>query len=302
MKIGAASMNQTPLDWENNLKNIRAVLKEAKKEGIEILCLQELVVTSYACQDMFLANWVNEKALNAVEALLPDTSDLAVCIGIPFRYDDDLYNCMVFIHDQKVLGVSAKQNLPGDGVYYEPRWFKEWPSGLQTTIDLFGREVPFGDIIYQLKGLKIGFEICEDAWRKDRPACQAEYEGVDLILNPSASHYEFQKVAVREDLIRKSSEQFNCTYLFANQLGNEAGRLIYEGDMIIASKGKILNRADCFHFKTYNLIWSDLQFDGINQEQGPPATIPLNEEFTSVASLALFDYMRKSKSNGFKFL
>ena len=37
--VGAAVLNQTPLDWDGNLANIRQAIEEAKKRGVSVLCL-----------------------------------------------------------------------------------------------------------------------------------------------------------------------------------------------------------------------------------------------------------------------
>ena len=87
-----------------------------------------------------------------------------------------------------------------------------------------------GAISLEINNLKIGFEICEDAWQKDRPANHFASQGIDLILNPSASHFAFEKEKYREQLVTASSEKYACTYLYINLLGNEAGRMIYDGD------------------------------------------------------------------------
>ncbi|MEM7298727.1 MAG: nitrilase-related carbon-nitrogen hydrolase, partial [Bacteroidota bacterium] len=47
LKLAGACLNQTPIDWGNNLTNIREAIKEAKKEGVAILCLPELCITGY---------------------------------------------------------------------------------------------------------------------------------------------------------------------------------------------------------------------------------------------------------------
>lgn len=71
MKIAGATLNQTPLDWSNNLTNIKNAISEAKEEKVDILCLPELCITGYGCEDMFLYPWVAEKALEELIKLLP---------------------------------------------------------------------------------------------------------------------------------------------------------------------------------------------------------------------------------------
>ena len=55
VKVAAATLNQTPLDWERNKKNILDAISEARSDGVGILCLPELCITGYGCEDMFLS-------------------------------------------------------------------------------------------------------------------------------------------------------------------------------------------------------------------------------------------------------
>ncbi|MDZ7646345.1 MAG: hypothetical protein U5K54_03700 [Cytophagales bacterium] len=59
--------------------------------------------------------------------------------------------------------------------------------------------IQVGDLIYEAKGIKFGFEICEDAWRKEkRPGYNLAKRGINLIMNPSASHFAIGKSEARE--------------------------------------------------------------------------------------------------------
>ena len=249
MIIAGAALNQTPLDWTNNLSNILTAISQAKKENVDILCLPELTITGYGCEDMFLHEWVSAKALQQLELIIPHTADLAVTVGLPMWMKEKLYNVVCFIADRHILGFQAKQHLPKDGVHYEPRWFEPWPAEISEDIDTPYGVFPFGDTIYDFHGVKVGFEICEDAWVVDRPACRLVEHNVDLILNPSASHFAIDKTQTRESLVLESSNRFKCTYVYSNQLGNEAGRIIYDGDIVIARHGTLLANAMTLSFE-----------------------------------------------------
>src|SRR5208337_215641 len=122
----------------------------------------------------------------------------------------------------------------------EPRWFKPWPQNVRDTIQLAGQEYAIGDLVFDCGGIKIGFEICEDAWVAGRPGGGMAPQGVDIILNPSASHFAFGKIDVRKRLVIEGSRAFHVGYVYANLLGNEAGRVIYDGGALIASGGRLL--------------------------------------------------------------
>ena len=49
LKIGGASLNQTPLDWQNNIRNIKQAIDQGRAENIDLLCLPELCITGYGC-------------------------------------------------------------------------------------------------------------------------------------------------------------------------------------------------------------------------------------------------------------
>jgi len=134
-----------------------------------------------------------------------------------------------------------------------------------------------------------------------RPACRLAGK-VDLIVNPSASHFAMSKTDVRYQLVMKASRTFNCTYLYANLLGNEAGRIIYDGEILVARNGHLLLRNQLLSFKEVDLEWLDVDFTA---ELAPaPEIVPLPapdeyKELNQAMSLGLFDYLRKARSRGF---
>jgi NAD+ synthase (glutamine-hydrolysing) len=303
LKIGGATVNQTPIDWKNNVANIIEAIEAAKKEQVAILCLPELCLTGYGCEDLFLSNWLSAKAWQHLQAIIPHCNNITVNVGLPLRINNITYNGACVISHQKILGIALKQNLARDGVHYEPRWFDAWTPGVVKEIEIAGQKINVGDLIFEVHGIKFGFEICEDAWRKEkRPGYRLCEQGVDLILNPSASHFAMGKSLLREkEVVIDGSLIFHCVYVFSNLLGNEAGRMIYDGDIIIGQHGKIVALNNRLSFKNFNLVSTEVNFD----QPGLTKSLPLtdgkekNEEMVRAASLGLYDYLRKSKAKGF---
>lgn len=303
IRIGGATVNQIPMDWRTNTANIISVIEEAIQQQVKILCLPELCITGYGCEDMLLSDWLSERAWKEVLTIKPHCKNIAVSVGLPVRINGITYNGACVISNERILGITLKQNLARDGVHYEPRWFDAWPQNKIITLERDGERIQTGDVIYDVAGIRFGFEICEDAWRKDlRPGYRLLERGVDLILNPSASHFALGKSLLREEEVaRLGSELFNCVYLYTNLLGNEAGRMIYDGDIVIAQKGKLVAVNTRLIFKKTDLLCHDVDF-------GNPANTKIpalkdnkekNEELGRATSLALYDYLRKSKSKGF---
>jgi len=303
MRIAGAALNQTPLDWENNLRNIKTAIEQAKTAGIELLCLPELCLTGYGCEDLFLSDWMPEAALAHLQTVRQWTQGICVVVGLPVRLPGRTYNTAAVLRDGHILGFAAKQFLANDGVHYETRFFAPWVAGETTTVSNAGETWPLGDLIFEHRGVRFGFEICEDAWRADdvRPACRLMGQ-VDLIVNPSASHFAMSKTDVRYQLVMKASRTFDCTYLYANLLGNEAGRIIFDGEILVARNGYLLKRNQLLSFKEVDLEWVDVDFTIKQEPAAEIVPLPAPDEYRELnqaMSLALFDYLRKARSRGF---
>lgn len=303
LKIGGATVNQIPFDWKNNTNNILEAIREAANQKIAILCLPELCITGYGCEDLFLSDWLPERAWEELMKIRPHCENITVSIGLPLRIGNITYNGSCVIRDKKILGITLKQNLARDGVHYEPRWFDAWPANTVSEIVRNGEHINVGDLVYEVDGVRFGFEICEDAWRKDkRPGYRLCERGVDLILNPSASHFAMLKSLLREkEVVIDGSREFRCAYVFANLLGNEAGRMIYDGDIIISQHGKLIAVNKRLSFRRLNVLATEVDFDDASQSRILPFTDnkEKNEELAQAVSLGLFDYLRKSKARGF---
>lgn len=261
LRVAAAALNQTPLDWRGNVANIVACIAEAREHRVSILCLPELCIPGYGCEDAFLSRGVEESSRAALLELLPATKGLVVSVGLPILHQNALLNTACLVADGRILGFVAKRHLAGDGIHYEPRWFKPWPAGGRALVELGGERFPIGDLHFDVGGVRIGFEICEDAWVARRPGAELALRGVDLILNPSASHFAFGKHPVRERLVVEGSRAFGVTYLYANLLGNEAGRVVYDGGTLIASGGAIAARGGRFSFRSHVVTTAVVDLD-----------------------------------------
>ena len=304
LKIAGAALNQTPIDWANNLRNIQEAIQIAQAQQVDILCLPELCITGYGCEDLFLSPWLPEFAFKKLLEIKEWCTDLTVCVGLPVRAFGQVFNTACVIKNKEIIGFTGKQYLANDGVHYEPRWFSSWPANEIRNFEMLGQTYQIGDIIYEEQGVKYAFEICEDAWRPDhlRPAARHMEKGVQLIINPSASHFAMSKTDLRYKLVVNASQRFNCSYLYCNLLGNEAGRMIYDGEILIAQNGNLISRNNLLSFKQVDLEAAEVSFS----HPLPPAEqiteLPPsdeNKEFISAISLALFDYMRKSRSKGY---
>lgn len=332
IKVASGVVNQTPLAWEGNKRNIIGCIEEAKSQDISILCLPELCITGYGCEDMFYASGTCDTALEILQDIVEVTSGIIVSVGLPIRINNRVYNAACLIANKQIRGFACKKNLANNGLHYETRWFQPWPDNQRTELTIGEFSYPVGDLIFEAGGVKIGFEICEDAWIANRPGRSLYLQGVDIILNPTASHFAFFKTQTRERLVQDGSRAFGVAYIYANLLGNEAGRAIFDGDAMVAQAGEMLVSGTRFSYRDFYLTPAVIDIDKVRLEQvqnrltfsGTSQKVPFlydfppikpikqrfelehweakgfqkEEEFARAIALALFDYLRKSRSSG----
>lgn len=290
LKVAGAALNQTPFDWDNNVKNIITAIETAKAEGVTLLCLPELCITGYGCEDMFFSPGFLDTTLDMLKDLLPYTKDMIVSFGLPLFYRKNIFNAACLVADGKILGFTCKKFLAGDGIHYEPRWFKPWPQNLHSEIEVDGQMYPIGDICFNVGGIKIGFEICEDAWVSRRPGAELALKGVDIILNPSASHFAFGKYEVRKSFVVDGSRAFGVSYIYSNLMGCESGRVIFDGGILVASAGKLLASGKRLSFEDVLVTSTVIEVEKVRMAQSRLASFKANLEPDDSEILADFDF------------
>lgn len=331
MKVAVGVLNQTPMDWNGNETNIVDAIAKARSQGVTVLCLPEMSICGYGCEDMFHAPGMHDHSWKVLESVATHTKDMIVCVGLPIEHRGAIYNCAALLVDTEIVGLVAKQFLAGDGIHYEPRWFKPWPTNEIAEFYVGDKVYPLGDLSFDIGGIVYGFEICEDAWVANRPGANLSIQGIDVIMNPSASHFAFGKQDVRRRLVLEGSRAFGVTYLYANLLGNESGRAVYDGGGMIASAGAPVAETTRFSFDAVQLAIAQIDLDYARLQRArtasfrpdptdegcvrvsftypelqpvrfqkiEPKDYSKEEAFTRAVALALFDYLRKARSHGY---
>ena len=177
LKTTQASLNQTALDWTQNMANIYAAIDEAVANGSDVVFMPELCITGYEVNDDFQRT-DNDRIYLALTniALYANAKDpnLIVSVGHPWRLQlrsafesaaanpdivkNPLYdrlnlpfNVQTLISGGNVLGMTAKANLFRDERGYENRYFNEWSFGDADQIAaLLGVESQFGTLPIRL--------------------------------------------------------------------------------------------------------------------------------------------------------
>ena len=210
-----------------------------------VIVFPELCVTGYTCADLFLSDLLLEKAETALMEIAGETQNTGVTavVGVPIRFDNNLYNCAAVLSQGKVMALIPKVYVPNYSEFYECRWFASGRDIKGRSVAIAGADIPFGtDLLAEdpVTGAVLGAEICEDLWVPDKPSTHAALAGANIIVNPSASDELIGKQEYRRNLVAQQSGACYCAYIYASAGTFESSTdLVFSGHSIIAQNGSI---------------------------------------------------------------
>ena len=272
IKIASATCDIKVADTRHNANKIIEIINEAADRGVKIICFPELCITGYTCADLFLQDTILKGAIEAVEYIAYETKhiDIVAIVGLPCVINQKLYNIAVVINHGKVLGGTAKQNIPNYGEFYEMRHFTP------ASFD-FNEEVTFGraksaciccNQIYSMEempNLKFGIEICEDLWVADSPSIRLAEGGATIVFNLSASDEVIGKRDYRRNIVNAKSGSLICGYVYADAgVGESTQDMVFAGHNIISENGTILAESKLFENE---MIIADIDVDKLAYER-----------------------------------
>lgn len=255
IKVAAITGKIKVADPEYNGAVVIEQMKEASSKGAKIIVFPELVLTGYTCNDLFLQERLLEETIIALDKVVKATADsefgdAIVFIGMPLEVDGKLYNVAVAVQSGQLLAVIPKKNLPNYAEFYEARYFAPGKEEV-TDIVLAGQTVPFGmNIIIDvsnMRGLKIGAELCEDLWVVNPPSTLHAMAGATVIVNLSASDENVGKSDYRRSLVSLTSARLLSAYIYSSATEGESTQdLVFSGHNIIAENGSVLAESPRF--------------------------------------------------------
>jgi len=249
VKLGCAVPRVAIGDVCKNTEDICAYMEKAARENCEVLLFPELALTSYTCGDLFFQQLLRSGAKDALKKLVENCAlypDLTVVVGLPLELDGALYNCAAVIRGGQVLGIVPKMYLTDHRESPEGRWFAAGDklkctqiSAKELGLDDYPVSVGTGQI-FDMDGVKLGVEICEDLFVEDPPSLEMAKRGAQIVLNPAASVQLVGKQKFRRELVQEQSEVCGCVYAFCSAGFTESTRdTVYSGHSIIAQRGKV---------------------------------------------------------------
>jgi NAD+ synthase (glutamine-hydrolysing) len=243
LRLTLAQLNVTIGDVTGNVSRMIAAAEQASAEQSDVIVFSELVVTGYLPGDLLDEPWFRQRALDGVSALQQasvEHPDLYWVIGAPLPREGlgkALYNMLLVLHRGDVVLAYAKQLLPTYNVFNEHRYFESGPD-VAPVLDI--------------KGTRVGFMVCEDAWNDTDTPGGAAVEGAssegatvdggyrinpleqlraarpDLVISINASPSSVAKREERHQIFEAASARSGLPIVYVNQIGGH-DQLVYDG-------------------------------------------------------------------------
>ncbi|MFH1251158.1 MAG: NAD+ synthase [bacterium] len=283
LKIGMAQLNPIIGDIDGNVAKIIETIHRAIDENIELLVFPEMTITGYLPQDLlfskhFIAD--NLKGLNKILRYVPEK--MITIVGFVDRIDGKVYNGAALIQSGKIIDKRYKTLLPNYDVFDEKRYFTPAESNMPVPLEING------------KTFLLGVEICEDLWDANSEVKITEQlagQGAELIVNLSASPFEYNKRDLRRELIFSKVGKIKKPFMLVNQIGGQ-DEFVFDGNsMMLDAAGQLIGWGKEF-VESLTAIDIDLE-TGL----GAPVEVPeirREERIFNGLVMGVRDYFRKT--------
>jgi NAD+ synthetase len=259
-------------------------IETAVDRGAQLVVTPELALLGYPPRDLLH----REGTLAAEQAALDDLRTVTDGTGVTLvvghtapSTDSEgppLVNAASVFRDGDRVTRYRKRLLPTYDVFDEHRYFD--PGDEPATVAVGDSE--------------IGLTICEDGWydhevtgqRRHEANPIADYEGVDLLVNISASPFHVGKPAERETRFAGHARDTDAPVVFANQFGGNDDLLFDGASFVVDDTGETLTRAPFGETGVAITDWNDTP-----TPDGPP-----NEtaQLRQMLGVGIRDYVSKT--------
>lgn len=282
MKVVMAQINSVVGDFQGNFDRMSRVLRTAG--DADLVVFPECALCGYPQQDLLDYKSFAETAEIFAHRLSKENPKSNFIFGSVEKNREvgkPLRNTAYVSMNGQIVHRYFKRLLPTYDVFDEDRFFEPGRSVLE----------------FELLGKKISVTICEDIWGDDSGTSLhnrysqnpvQESEAADLIVNLSASPFEFEKVDQKKEMLRRLASRHEVSLIYVNSVGANDG-LIFDGRSYwINYRGEILKVGKAFE---EDIIDCDLF---ANAHPLPQASANSIQDIYDALKLGIKDYCAKT--------
>jgi len=248
---------------EKNFSRAVEFIRDAAKQGAQIVCLPELFRSQYFCQtedhgNFALAEEIPGRSTSTLGELARELGIVIIASLFEKRRAGLYHNTAVVLDaDGKLLGKYRKMHIPDDPLYHEKFYFAPGDLGFQA---------------WQTARGKIGVCVCWDQWYPEAARLTA-LRGAEIIFYPTAigwhpaekKEFGVAQHSAWETIQRSHAIANGCYVAAANRIGHEtpahgAGIEFWGQSFVAAPSGEIIAKAsvDREEVLTADVDWEDV--------------------------------------------
>jgi NAD+ synthase len=222
-RLTLAQLNATVGDFAGNAALAKKAHAEGAAAGTDFVMLPEMFLTGYQTQDLGRRRAFVAEAQRWVERLAAECAEgPALGIGAPALHGAELFNAYYILSGGKINSVIRKQILPNDDVFDEKR--------------IYAAADPQGPV--SVAGVRLGLQICEDAWHEG-PTETLEESGAELLIVPNGSPYHRDKRDVRMNHMIARSVESGLPIVYLNMVGGQDDQIFDGGSFVLNLHGEV---------------------------------------------------------------
>jgi NAD+ synthase (glutamine-hydrolysing) len=237
----------------SNTQKIITGIANAKLAGAQVAVFSELCICGYPPRDFLEFEDFLNLCNDGINSILPHTMGITVIIGAPEKnkaaLGKDLHNSAYVLQNGKIIATAQKTLLPTYDIFDEYRYF----------------EPAFEWNVVEIEGKKVALIICEDIWNLgDNPLYRVSPmdklidQKPDLIINLSASPYNYAQDTVRHSVVRANVLKYNLPMLYVNNVGSQT-EVVFDGGSIAYNQyGQCIHEMAYFKEDEALITWEKL--------------------------------------------
>jgi NAD+ synthetase len=242
MRIALAQLNTTVGDFDGNKALILEAYRKAVAKGAQLVLTPELAICGYPPRDLVHRSRFVPGNIEVLHALAAEVGEVPLITGfVDINRDGGkpFHNAAAVLQHGKVQHIIHKSLLPTYDVFDEDRYFE--PAGVIAPVTV--------------NGTRLGVTVCEDIWTDEylprplydvSPPLVLAKQGIDLLVNISASPFTLGKPQIRERMLCALARELGVSIAYCNAVGGN-DQLVFDGNsVIIGAQGEVLSRLASF--------------------------------------------------------
>jgi NAD+ synthase (glutamine-hydrolysing) len=289
MKIVLAQQNYHIGNFEENIGKILDGVRRAREEGADLIVFSELAVCGYPPRDFLEFEDFIGQCYAAIDRIRLEADTIGVIVGAParnpVREGKDLFNAAWLLYEQEIKGVAHKTCLPTYDVFDEYRYFEP---GYEWNVISF-------------KGKKIALTICEDIWNlgdnplyRICPMDQLIGQGPDLMINISASPFNYDRDEDRKEVVRQNVLKYKLPMIYCNAVGSQTEIVFDGGSLVYDAKGNLVKEMKHFE-EDFALVELTEPVPPLFMELVPGLSVPVHETSEGQSGLHTLSLSEKNR-------